>query len=205
MTDNLDQSSDETGASATPPADSNTDIEAVVSRILADQNANLDKRLQGFQSLFDRKIGPLSSDIEALKAVLSPEVQEQYTQTQASKELEELRQYRQMMEARQGHEEAVDFFREAMSKESFEDQIAFIEARLGSKAPAQEATADDSASQTEEPAPAVDVNNPSRGAPRLGVGAVLAQPGMDEQKADLILQAGNSKGALATLRKAMGG
>jgi hypothetical protein len=206
MTDTPEQSGDEAGASETPSENSNTDIEAVVSRLLASQNDALDKRLQGFQSLIDRKMTPLSQDLETLKAALSPETQEQYDQSRTEKELEELRRFKQVMESRKGHEDAVDFFMEAMGKDSFEEQIAFIEQRLGSKAPTQEPAQPSTEEAVSEPVPAVDANNPSRsGGPRLGASAAVEQGGMDDRKADAILAAGNQKGALATLRRAIGG
>lgn len=203
----LDQSEGTEGASATPSPDKSPDIETIVAKFVAAQNVETDKRFKGFQSLIDRKLGTLTQEFDAkLKTVLSPEEQAQLDQSSEAQELAELRQYKQVMEFRKEHPEAVDFFMEAMSQGSFEDQIAYIESKLGKAATqdlVDEAAADAMVSEG-GPAPVVDANNPSRPSSRLGVAAALAQGEMNDAKADAILAASDERGALATLRKKMG-
>jgi hypothetical protein len=200
----LDQSEDTIGASETPSESAESDIEAVLNRVLAAQSADTDKRFRGFQSLMDKKFGEQSKQmLDQLKAAgLSPEQQEQWDEAATSKELEELRRYKQMQEHRKAHPDAVDFFTEVMGLESFEDQLDFIESKLG-KAVAQQVqeAVEDSESETVIAAP-VDANNPARKAKPLGVAGALASGEMNDAAADAILAAaGGQKGVIARLRK----
>lgn len=193
----------EDGTSEQSPSTSSADLEAVVARALA---SALDPRMQGIQSVMDRKLSKLERDFNELKtAGLSPEEREQFNQETVNQELEAARERIAMLEARKEHPEAVDFFMEAMSKESFDAQIAFIESRLGKKA--AQAVVDAVADEAEAegtPIPVVDPNNPSRKSV-LGPAAAIAAGGeMDDQKADAIL-ASVGKGALANLRKHLPG
>lgn len=203
MTD-FDQSDETTGASDTPPASAGTDIEAILTRALSAQAEETDKRFKGFQSLVDRKLDGLSRSMaDQLKAAgLSPEQQEQLEEATTAKELEELRRYKAMQERRKEHPEAVDFFQEVMSLDSFEDQLAFIESRLG-KAVAQEVedAVEDAQSEAAEAVAPVNANRPARAAKPMGVAAALGSGEMSDEAADAILAAaGDQRGVLAKLR-----
>ena len=207
MDDDLDQSGTDSGASNQPATLTKADIEAIVTAALHSQSETTDKRFRGFQALVDKKFGEFSAGIDALKTGLSPDGLEQYDEDSAKRQIEALQQQVQMLSQRKEHPDAVDFFQEVMAADTFEDQIALIEARLASQQQAQpEPSAEPTGTQT-SPVPAVDANNPARGK-KMGIesAAAQAQTGdMTDEVADAILAAAPQRGALSTLRKALGG
>jgi hypothetical protein len=203
MTD-LDSSVDDSGASAEAPSTSvdETAIEAMVSRAIGKAlGSTLDKRFSGFQSMIDSKVSNLASAVEQLKtAGLSPEEQEQLEYDEQKGEIERLRTENAMLSLRKDHPDAVDFFVEAMSQGSLEDQIAFIEARLGKAVAAAVEDAIEEGGELDLSAvPVTDPNNPARKQKALGAATAAGQP-MTDVVADAIL-ANAPRGALRMLRR----
>jgi hypothetical protein len=203
MTLDLDPTADATEASEQPlGTGGEADIEAIVSRAVAKVlDTSLDKRFQGFQSVIDRKFNPLATAVEQLKtAGLTPEEQEQLNQDEQAREIERLRTENAMLSLRKDNPEAVDFFMEAMSKESLEDQIAYIASRLGREtATAVQEALEEEGALDEAAVPVTDPNNPARKQKPLGANTAAGQQ-MSDAVADAILSTA-PKGALAMLRR----
>jgi hypothetical protein len=178
---------------AQPSANVDAGVEAVLDRL----GKTLDERFSGFQSLVDRKIGGLNSQLSELKAqYLTPEERAAQEQESEKKEIESLRMENQLFRLRQDHPDAVDLIIGAMGTQSLEDQIAFIESKMGKKAIAQvEAAVEADASTGGE----VDQNNPGR-KPKMGAATAAFTEIDSEEAADAILNS-QPKGALAALRR----
>jgi hypothetical protein len=147
----------------------------------------------------DKKLSPVRTQIAKLeKALLTPEEVEQQEQQSASQELESLRLENQLLRLRADHPDAVDLITGAMGTQSLEDQIAFIESKLGKATIAKVEAAADAAAET--PAQGeTDPNNPGR-APKMGAQSAKFGAIESDEAADAVLAA-YGKGALASLRR----
>jgi len=205
MTDVLDQAAAAAGtdAEANPGGDNDAAIEAAVNQALEKALAStFDKRFSGLATLIDTKIKPLATELAQLKtAGLTPEEQEQLEASAAQQEIERLRAENQILSLRKNHPDAVDFFMEAMGQASLEDQIAFIESRLGkAAATAVQEAVEEAVAEGSPAVPVTDPNNPPRKQKPLGNETAVASGQMSDAIADALL-ANAPKGSLAALRK----
>jgi len=203
MSEPLDQSGIEGGASDTPPATSaQPDLDAVIQSAVQAALKGVDQRFSGFQSVIDRKIAEVSRSVGDLrKAALPPEELAAEDQTALAQEIEALRQRNAMLELRRDHPEAVDFLMDLFSedKQSFEAQIAFIEDKFGPKAAAQVEAAVEAAAEASNAAPAVDPNNPARKQDvALATAAAMARNGNLTEEAAMAILNSAGKGSLSS-------
>lgn len=189
--------SDEAGASAvsaeeqTPPTP-----EQVIESALARFEQKFDKRFSGFQSMVDQKVGGLSSQFAQLqRQSLSPEEIAEQEQTDAKAENEKLRQENQLLRLRADHAEAVDLITGAMGTATLEEQIAFIESRLGKQAVKQI----EAAVEADESADSGESSIPNPGTkPKMGAQSASFAGEMTAEMADAVL-ANQPRGALSRL------
>lgn len=194
MAEELDQSAEDAGASAETPASSNAvDLDAVMAAL----GKKIDERFSGFQSLIDKKVSPLASQLEELKtAGMSPEEREQLEEEAAKSRVSALERENQLLKLRTSEPDAVDFLMALESAESFEDQLALVKSKFGAGAAAQVEAAVEAAEG--ETTPAVDPNNPARPS-QQGIVAGLSGE-MNEQIADALMEGAKGR-SLASFRR----
>ena len=197
MPDQPDQTDiEEAGASAADEAQSPPAPDPVLEAVMARLDKTLDKRFSGFQSLMDSKIGGLSTQFAQLqRQSLSPEEIAEQEQTDAKAENEKLRQENQLLRLRTDHAEAVDLITGAMGTATLEDQIAFIESRLGKQAVKQI----EAAVEADESADSGESSIPNPGTkPKMGAQSASFAGEMSEEMADAVLS-NQPRGALARI------
>lgn len=196
MADQIDQSTEGTDTSSQEPVSNGggVDLEA----LMASFRGELDQRFSGFQSLIDKKVSPLASQLDELKtARLSPEEREQLEEDAAQQRMEKLQRENELLKLRQSDPDAVDFLMALDGAESFEDQLDLVKQRFGAKAAKQVQEAVEEAAQ--EATPAVDQNNPPRGT-KAGIASALEGGEMNDQIADELLRAAAGR-SMASFRK----
>ena len=206
MSDPIDQPANDQAtadsAQETPvaqPSATVTSTEAVKNSLSSDE---LDKRFSGLLSAMDKKLTPFKTQIAKLeRQLLTPEEVQEQDQQSASQELESLRLENQLLRLRGDHPDAVDLITGAMGTTSLEDQIAFIESKLGKATIAKVEAAVEAAAETQATGE-TDPNNPGR-APKMGAQSAKFGAIDSDEAADAVL-AGYGKGALAGLRRNKG-
>jgi hypothetical protein len=196
MPDQPDQTEvEESGASADSVEQSPPAPDAVLEAVMARLDKTLDKRFSGFQSIIDTKIGGLSSQFAQLqRQSLSPEEIAEQEQSDAKAENEKLRQENQLLRLRADHPDAVDLITGAMGTATLEEQVAFIESRLGKQAVKQieEAVEADESADSGESIP-----NPGT-KPKMGAQSASFAGEMTSEMADAVL-ANQPRGALSRI------
>lgn len=196
MPETIDQTEvEESGASAVSDEQSPPAPDAVLEAVMARLDKTLDKRFSGFQSIMDTKIGGLSSQFAQLqRQSLSPEEIAEQEQVDAKAENEKLRQENQLLRLRADHPDAVDLITGAMGTATLEEQVAFIESRLGKQAVKQieEAVEADESADSGESIP-----NPGS-KPKMGAQSASFAGEMTDEMADAVL-ANQPRGALSRL------
>lgn len=198
MAEELDQSTEGTGASSEEPASNGGPVD--LDSLMAALDERLNKRFSGIQSLIDTKVSPLAEQLAELKtAGMSPEEREQLEEQAEQQRIAALERENQFLKARQSNPDAVDFLMALDKADSFDDQLKLIAERFGAKA-ADQVEAAVEATEGEEATPAVDSNNPARSS-SAGISAALATGQVsNEAEADELLRlAGNTP--LAALRR----
>lgn len=184
----LDQPTDGS-ASDKPAQSSGSDLEAQIREILGSTlKSELDSRFSGLQSMQDKRLAALAKELRSTS--LSREEQEEVLEREQAQETAKALQIAELIKRRKNAPEAVDFLLESMEFGDLDEQIQFIQSRLGSKAAAQvaQAVADADPASTEgatktAPVPETDHNNPaSRRSPAPASGSE-----MDDELADKIL------------------
>lgn len=187
-----DQSSAGTGASDQPAGNAQgLDLEQIVSKVVAAVTAQTDTRMQGFQSLIDRKFSTLERQFKT--AGLSPEEQEQLAEQDKDSRIAELERELALAQSRDRFPKGADLLSKLRGAESLEDQLALIEAAFqagqiseGQAAQAAQAAANSAGGET--PVPEVDRNSPAREIPQ-GVRSAIDSGEMNDEMADAILNA----------------
>jgi hypothetical protein len=204
MPEQFDQTeSDDTGASESSeeaqPSPTDAVLEAVMARLGTVVESAVAKRIPGLQSAYDKKYGELATQFDQFKkASLSPEELEEQEQTDARTENEKLRQENQLLRLRANHPDAVDLITGAMGTATLEEQIAFIESKLGKKVVAEvEEAVEEAADEAGESGESIP--NPGK-PPKMGAQSASFAGEMNNEMADAVL-ANQPRGALARIFK----
>jgi hypothetical protein len=155
----------------------------------------MDKRIQGFQGILDRRDAEYRQMIEDLKtADLSPEEQEQVRESKLQRELESTKRRLEIMEMRKEFPEEVDLLDALLQGKSLTDQLSLLSTfRKAQPTP----DPDESVADAGEPTP-VDKNNASRkNEPSLADFGGKMTP----ELADRLIETNNQGGILGRLRR----
>lgn len=197
MADQIDQSAEGTGTSEESPVGNSVGAD-LETKLMAALRGELDTRFSGFQSLIDKKVTPLASELAELKtAGMSPEEREQLEEDAARQRMDAVLRENELLKLRQTSPDEVDFLMALEKAESFEDQLELVRERFGAKAAQKVEAAVEAAENS--PTPAVDQNNPPRDA-KQGIGAALDGGEMNDDIADALLSAASGR-SLASFRK----